>query len=343
MAHRGHDLGDRGAGEREFHAECVSRAVEGYKGRTRRVNLPLSALALDPLLSVANNDFGHVDRAGPFLQLRTHTIATTRRRLCYTLLGAGFSNTTTKPAMCRISIQPRMPEQRNRELRDWQWHREAVHSGEHISSVPFVDGCNKIRGSCQSQRSGKAANDRVDIAFQPKFRQGVVDMAPLIVSTGDMDVSCRGISGGRNLALAQRVPNPHHTDVAVSKQRLRTHLRTNGLVNHARFQINGSVAQRATGLLQLVQEVQSNTGSFGVNASQQSGAEVLHKALARAKTECSIKVFESEFVGRTQCRFGGMDKLTDGIAKFHCSGRCDQAAPCPYQQWITCRLSKARQ
>jgi len=46
--------------------------------------------------------------------------------------------------MCRISIEPRMPEQRNREWRDGQRQCEAVHACVQNAGVPFVNAGDQI-------------------------------------------------------------------------------------------------------------------------------------------------------------------------------------------------------
>ena len=186
--------------------------------------------------------------------------------------------------------------------------------------MPFVNGGNQIRGSSQSQRSRETANDRNDLTLQPELCQGVVDGAFVTVSARHMDVRCGGVLGGGDFALAQRVPRSHDANVAVSKQRLRAHFGTNGLVHHACFQIDGPVAQRPTVLVKLVQEVQVNAGGFFGNTSQESGAEVLHKALAGPQRERSVELSEIGLVGGAQSSFGVMDELTDRVAKLERPG-----------------------
>jgi hypothetical protein len=46
--------------------------------------------------------------------------------------------------MSGIAIEPRMPEQRNRELRNRQWKSEAVHPGAQIARVPLGNADDQI-------------------------------------------------------------------------------------------------------------------------------------------------------------------------------------------------------
>ena len=144
-----------------------------------------------------------------------------------------------------------------------------MHLIAQVASVPFGNAGDEIGGSSQGQSGREAADDRRDPAVQAKLCQGVVEGALVMVSAYDLDVCRGGITGRSDFAFAQRMSGPHDTDVPVSKQCLRPYFRAEGLIDHACFQIDGTVAERATVLLELVQEAQPNAGRVVGNASQQ--------------------------------------------------------------------------
>lgn len=75
-----------------------------------------------------------------------------------------------------------MPEQRNRERRDAQWQREAVHPCVQNPRVPFVHAGDQVGTADQGEGGREAADDRLDLSFQPHARQGFVDGAFVTVS-----------------------------------------------------------------------------------------------------------------------------------------------------------------
>ena len=81
-----------------------------------------------------------------------------------------------------ISLQPRMPEQGDRELRKGQRQSEAEHPDEKNSGVPFMNGGDHVRASGQRQCRQETASGRGDLALQPKCCEGVVDGALVIVA-----------------------------------------------------------------------------------------------------------------------------------------------------------------
>src|ERR1051325_9188342 len=68
-----------------------------------------------------------------------------------TLRSANILDATAQPAMGFVGIQPWMPKQRNRDLRQDDRKRKCVHPRAQISSVTFGNGCNQISPSGQGQ------------------------------------------------------------------------------------------------------------------------------------------------------------------------------------------------
>ncbi len=195
-----------------------------------------------------------------------------------------------------------------------------MHSGAQIAGVSFGNAGDQIGGSSQSQRCRETANDRGNLTFQSERQQGVIDGALVNTSPRDKDVPCGGIAGGGDCALAQRVPRSHDANEAVSKQRLRAHFRTGRLAHHASLQIDGSVAEWRTVLVELGQEAQSNAGSLFGDASQEFGPEVFHEAFGGPQRERSVELSEVELIGGAQSSFCVVHELTDALAKLERSG-----------------------
>src|SRR5689334_25126793 len=105
------------------------------------------------------------------------------------------------------------------------------------------------------------------------------------------------VTGGSDLAPAQRMPHSHDTNEPVSEQCLRTHLRTSRLSHNARFQINGPVAKRRAVFVNLLYEAQSHAGSVLAQAGNEGRSEVFHKAFTGAQRKRSDQAFEVEFFG----------------------------------------------
>lgn len=108
-----------------------------------------------------------------------------------------------------------MPQQGNREPRHWQWQRKAVHAGEQVSGMPFMNCRDDIRSSGQGQRCGKATDDRNDLSLESEFCQSIVDVTLVTLSARNMDVSGGCISGRRHFPFAQRVPGSYNANVAI--------------------------------------------------------------------------------------------------------------------------------
>ena len=143
-----------------------------------------------------------------------------------------------------------------------------------------------------------------------------------------------GITGGGNLAFAQRMPGANDTDETIAEQSLGPHLRTRRLAHHAGFEIDGPVAKRRTVFVELLHEAQAHAGSFPGEASNEVRSEVLHKAFAGAQRERADQVFEIELLRRAQHRFCVLHQLTDPSAEFERSRGGDQAASAPDQQRV---------
>ena len=131
---------------------------------------------------------------------------------------ANFPNATAQPAVRQIGVQPRVPEQRNRELRHAQRKGKIMHSRAQLSGVSFGNTGDQIGGPGQRQRGRESANDRDDLAFQPEPKQGFINRSLVETALRDADVPGRGIAGGRDLALAQRVLHAHDADETVAEQ-----------------------------------------------------------------------------------------------------------------------------
>ena len=123
--------------------------------------------------------------------------------------------------------------------------------------------------------------------FQPERLQGFIDRSLVEAPPRDADVPAGRIAGGRDLALAQRVPRSHDADEAVPEQGLRAHLRTGRLPHDAGFQIDGPVAKRRAVLVRLLHEAQPHAGRFLADASDEVRPEVLDEAFAGPQRERS--------------------------------------------------------
>ena len=120
-----------------------------------------------------------------------------------------------------------------------------MHSGAQVSGVSFGNTGDQVGSPSQSQRGRKASDDRDDLPLQPQWSQGFIDInrSPVQTPSRDADVPAGRITGGSDLALAQRVPHAHDANETVPEQRLHAHLRTRRLPHDTRFQIDRSVAQ----------------------------------------------------------------------------------------------------
>src|SRR5262249_55548420 len=105
------------------------------------------------------------------------------------------------------------------------------------------------------------------------------------------DVPASRIAGRSDLALAQRMPDPHRTNEAVPEQRLRTQLRTHGLANDACFQIDAPVAKRRTVSIRLRHKAQPHAGSFLAGACNEIWTEIFHEAVTYPQRECTDQPF----------------------------------------------------
>ena len=81
--------------------------------------------------------------------------------------------------MRRIGIQARMPEQGDRDLRDGERKRKAVHPGAQVAGVALGHGRDQVGAARERQRFREAADDGDDLPFQPERLQRVIDQ-PLV-------------------------------------------------------------------------------------------------------------------------------------------------------------------
>src|SRR5712675_2106393 len=245
--------------------------------------------------------------------------------------------------MRRIGIEPRVPEQRNRDLGEGDRKRKTVHAGAQASGVPFGNAGDQVGGAGQGQRGRKAADDRDDLAFQPETIQGLVDRSLVETAPRHEDVPAGCITGGRHLAPAERVPPSHDADETVEEQALRTHLRAGRLSHDAGFEIDGRVAQRRAVLVRLLHEAQPHAGSLPADAGDQAAAEALHKAFAGPQGERPDQPTEVELFGRAQDRVSVLHEPTDSLAQRERAGCGDEAASGPDQERIARGLAQSRQ
>ena len=77
--------------------------------------------------------------------------------------------------MGRISVQSRVPEHGNREVRHGDWKREAMHSGAQVSGVSFGDTRDQIGGPSEAERGRKAADDDQDFPLNPQWLQNFIE------------------------------------------------------------------------------------------------------------------------------------------------------------------------
>jgi len=217
-----------------------------------------------------------------------------------------------------------------------------MHSGAKVTGMSFGDGGDQVRGPRQSQRVQKTANDRDDLPFQPQGLQGFINRSLIEAPSRDQDVPAARITGGSDLAAAQRMPPSHRANETVTKQRVRANLGTRCLSDHACFQVDGSVAKRRAVSVCFLHEAEPHSRSFLADARKQSRPEVLHEAFAGAQRERADELFEVERLGRAQNRFSVLHKLTDTLAEFECSRRGNETAPGPDQQRVTGRRTQSR-
>ncbi len=175
-----------------------------------------------------------------------------------------------------------------------------MHSCAQVPSVSFGNAGDQVRGPGKSQRGRKAADDRDDLPLQSESLQGFIniDRSPVEAPPRDENVFAGRIAGGRDFALAQRVPHSHDANETVPEQALRPHLRTSLLPHDAGFQIDGPVAKRRAVLVRLLHEAQPNAGRLLIEAGNEGGAEVLYKAFAGPQRKGSDELFKVELLGR---------------------------------------------
>lgn len=89
--------------------------------------------------------------------------------------GADISHAPAQPAVRRIGIEPRVPEQRHRDFRHRDRKRKTVHAGAQDSCVALGNVGDQLGGSGERQRRREAADDRDDLACQPEPLQGFID------------------------------------------------------------------------------------------------------------------------------------------------------------------------
>src|SRR4029079_17204218 len=92
-----------------------------------------------------------------------------------TNVGADVPNAPAQPAMRLIGVQPRVPEQCNRDLRYSDRKGKTMHSDAEISGVSFGNTGNQVGGPGERQRSRKAADDGDDLPCESERRQSVVN------------------------------------------------------------------------------------------------------------------------------------------------------------------------
>src|SRR4051812_43606407 len=134
------------------------------------------------------------------------------------LLRTSVPNARAQPAMRGIGIQPRVPEQGNRDLRRGDRKGKTMHAGAQGSGVSFGNTGDQVGGPSESQRGRKSTDGRNDLPFQPERLQGFINRSLVEIPPRDTDVPAGRITGGRDLALAQRVPQSHNANETISEQ-----------------------------------------------------------------------------------------------------------------------------
>src|SRR5690606_16867403 len=92
-----------------------------------------------------------------------------------------------------------------------------------------------------------------------------------------------------DLARCQGVAGPNHPDQPVAEQRKAAHLRPHRLLDHACLQVDASIAQGRT-ILDLLNEIQTDTGSLPADERDQLWTKRFDKSVARSQGEDTVKL-----------------------------------------------------
>jgi hypothetical protein len=139
------------------------------------------------------------------------------------------------------------------------------------------------------------------------------------------------------------VPLAHDTNVPIAEQSLHPQFRSACCLHNTGFKVNCPVAKRCTVFVRLLHEAKTHAGCFVSDSRNEVRSEVLHKAFAGSQREDAGKLFEIEFLCRTQDRFSILHDLTDALAKFERAGRGHELASRPDQEWIAGRFPQSCQ
>ena len=160
----------------------------------------------------------------------------------------------------------------------------------------------------EARASASAAEKPPTIATisrsSPSGCQRLVDRSAVEPPPRDEDVPAGRIAGGRDLALAQRVPRAHDADEAVAEQRLRAHLRTRRLARRRRFPDRR--CRRAAARCPCPASARSAAARRAPPAptrAMQVRSEILDEAFAGPQRERADQLLEVERLGRAQHRF----------------------------------------
>ena len=170
--------------------------------------------------------------------------------------------------MCRIGIQPRVPEQRHRDLRCGDRKGKAVHSRAQVSGVPFGNAGDEVGGPGERQRGREAGDDGDDFPRQPQRMQGFVDRPPVETSSRDEDVPAGRVTGRRDLALAEGCPI---RTTPMKRSRNSACTRSSGAAVFATTPVSRSTVPSRSGVLSL--------SGFGTKHSRTPGASAPTRAM----------------------------------------------------------------
>ncbi len=202
---------------------------------------------------------------------------------------ADVPDVAAQPAVGRIGVQPRVPEQGHRERRQRDRQGKAEHSGAQVAGVVFGNAGDQVGAAGERQRGREAVDQGGDVPLEPEQLEGLVDPPVFFAPPRDADVVSGRVAGGGDLALAERVARPHHADETVAEEQLGPQLGAGRLPHHPGFEVDAAVAQRRAVFVELGREMQPHAGSFGGDPGDQLGAEILHETLAGAQREGALE------------------------------------------------------
>ncbi|MOA08615.1 hypothetical protein D3C78_1283970 [compost metagenome] len=209
--------------------------------------------------------------------------------------------------------------------------------------MPLRYAGDQVRSPRQSNRRREASDNGGDVARQFQLIQGIVHDALFVAPTRDQDVPGGGITNRCHLASSQWMTLAHDANEPVAKQHPGPHFRAGRFADHTGFQVHRAVAQQGAVLVQLLHEIQADTGCFLVEAGDQWWSEIFHEAIAGAQGEGARQLIEVQCLGGAQDGFGILHECADAFTQLQRPGRGNQSATGPHQQRITRGFAQPRQ